>query len=380
MKVEQTIWTADNGWKSDTKSSLKAKANLVIAFGQREILAENARFNELKEQFPNATILMGSTSGEIVGTQVQDGSIVASAVQFDKTQLQSARVNIKDFTNSIEAGKALVNLFPKENLRHIFVLSDGQFVNGTDLIHGVNSELPPNVSVTGGLAGDGAQFQKTLVGINNAPSEGEIVAVGFYGDGLKIGYGSMGGWDAFGPERKITKAEANVLFELDNSPALELYKTYLGDKAAELPASGLLFPLVVWDEATKQQSVVRTLLAVDEGKQSMTFAGNLPEGGTAQLMKANFDRLVDGASLAAEKSFEEVGTFEPELALLVSCVGRKLVLGQRIEDEVEAVQNIVGKKAKLTGFYSYGELAPNKFGEPCNLHNQTMTVTLLSEK
>jgi len=379
MKLEQKSWTESSGWKAVGKGSLKAKAQLVLAFGQRELIANSARYDELRASFPNALILMGSTSGEIIGSQVQEESIVATGIQFEKTTLQTHTVNIGDFANSKEAGIALAKGLPSEGLRHVFIISDGGNVNGTDLIEGVNSALPPNVSVTGGLAGDGAKFQQTLVGLNEVPLEKRIAAIGLYGEALKIGYGSMGGWDPFGPERRITKSEANVLFELDDKPALELYKTYLGDKASELPGSGLLFPLVVKSADGETSTVVRTLLNIDEGNQSMTFAGNMPTGSSAQLMRANFDRLIDGATNAANNSFDKVGTFEPELAILVSCVGRKLVLGQRIEEEVEAVQNVVGKNTKMTGFYSYGELAPDKAGDACLLHNQTMTVTFLSE-
>jgi len=376
MKIEQRIWEGD-AWKG--KASLKNKANLLLAFGHRETIENPDRYAELKELYPNARIVIASTSGEIHGTQVNDQTIIANAIQFDKTSVQTASVNIGDFTDSRAAGQALVSALPAEGLRHVLIISDGSGVNGTDLIGGVNASLPDGVSVTGGLAGDGAKFEKTLVGLDETPVPGRIAAVGLYGEALKVGYASMGGWDSFGPQRKITKATANVLYELDGKPALELYKTYLGEKAAELPGSGLLFPLNVSENDDMSHSVVRTLLAVDEGKQSMTFAGNLPEGGVAQLMKANFDRLVDGASTAAEKSFEEIGTFKPEFALLISCVGRKLILGQRIEDEVEAVQQVVGAKVPMSGFYSYGELAPDRFGEKCYLHNQTMTITLFSE-
>ena len=376
MKVEQRVWQ-DGAWKGRT--NLKNKANLVLAFGHRETIEDPARYADLKESYPNAHIVMGSTTGEIHGAQVNDKTIIANAIQFEKTALKTAYINIKDYADSRAAGKALAAALPTENLRHVLIISDGSNVNGTDLITGINETLPAAVSVTGGLAGDGAQFQKTLVGLDAAPEPGLVVAIGLYGEALKVGYGSMGGWDAFGPQRKITKATANVLYELDGKPALELYKTYLGDKAAELPGSGLLFPLNVSEQDDMRHAVVRTLLAVDEATQSMTFAGNLPEGGVAQLMKANFDRLVDGASTAAEKSFTEIGAFKPEFALLISCVGRKLILGQRIEDEVEAVQQVIGDKAPMSGFYSYGELAPDRFGEKCYLHNQTMTITLFSE-
>ena len=72
-----------------------------------------------------------------------------------------------------------------------------------------------------------------------------MVAVGLYGEHVKLGHGSKGGWDTFGPERIVTKSDGNVLYELDDKPALALYKEYLGDRAAGLPGSALLFPLAL---------------------------------------------------------------------------------------------------------------------------------------
>jgi hypothetical protein len=169
-----------------------------------------------------------------------------------------------------------------------------------------------------------------------------------------------------------------VLYELDEHSALDLYKTYLGDHAAQLPASGLLFPIVV-TEAQGSEGVVRTVLSVNEQDKSMTFAGGIPQGGTAQFMKTNVDDLVDGATAAAEASLTGLGGKRPELALLVSCVGRKLVMKQRVEEEVEAIRDIFGADAKIAGFYSYGELCPFTHGGECRLHNQTRTITALSE-
>jgi hypothetical protein len=126
--------------------------------------------------------------------------------------------------------------------------------------------------------------------------------------------------------------------------------------------------------------VVRTLLSVNENDQSMTFAGNMPENSYARLMKANFERLIDGAVDAAKASAETIKPFSTELAILISCVGRKLILKQRIEEEVEGVCDILGKGATYTGFYSYGEISPFSKGGTCELHNQTMTVTALREE
>ncbi|NNN05175.1 MAG: hypothetical protein HKL90_04670, partial [Elusimicrobia bacterium] len=204
-------------------------------------------------------------------------------------------------------------------------------------------------------------------------------AVGLYGAQLKVGFSSRGGWDPFGPERLITRSRGNVLYELDGQSALELYKKYLGDHAGALPAAAVHYPLAL-RTAEGETSVVRTVLAVDEREQSMTFAGDVPEGTYARLMKANFDRLIDGASGAAGDCREAMGATPAELALLISCAGRKMVLGQRIEEEVEAVREVLGPSTTLGGFYSYGEIAPFAGGARCELHNETMTITTLSER
>ncbi len=260
------------------------------------------------------------------------------------------------------------------------VFSDGLRVNGTALVKGLNDNLPSSVSVTGGLVGDGADFKKTVVGLDRTATEGNVVLVGFSGKSLKIGYGSFGGWDAFGIQRVITKSSGNVLYELDRKPALELYKTYLGDKATGLPGTGLLFPLRLHIEHDTNTEVVRTILGINESDQSMTFAGDMPQGATVTLMKANFERLIDGASKAGTMSVEPIGSAAADLAILISCVGRKLVLKERVEEEVEAVRSTIGQKPAITGFYSYGELCPTAASDKqCRLHNQTMTITTLRE-
>jgi hypothetical protein len=231
--------------------------------------------------------------------------------------------------------------------------------------------------LTGGLAGDGDRFQQTLVLWDGSPEPDQIAVLGLYGDRIKVGFGSLGGWDAFGPERLVTRSAGNILYELDGQPALALYKKYLGEHARNLPASGLLFPLSLRNAAGG--SVVRTILGVNEAEHSLTFAGDLPQGGHVRLMKANVDRLIDGAVGAAQTSYAAMGKTSPELALLISCVGRKLVLKQRIEEEVEGVQEILGQETVLAGFYSYGEISPFNPSVACELHNQTMTITSLSE-
>ncbi len=379
MKIQQKKYSRADGWKTIRGDNFDpVLCNLVLVFSSREILSDAAIYISIKNDFPNAQILLNSTAGEIIDTEVNDETISLTAIAFEKIKIKTAVTQIEKMKNSFEAGKCLASSLDAEELKYVLVISDGQKVNGSELVIGLQEQLPVGTIITGGLAGDGGRFQKTLVGLNEAPVEGRIVAIGFYGNHLSVSFGSVGGWDSFGPERLITKSKGNILYELDGKPALGIYKTYLGQYADELPASGLLFPLRIRTD-NANNSLVRTILSVNTEEKSLAFAGNMPEGAYARLMKANFDRLIEGASDAAQNSMNNK-TLAPELALLISCVGRKLVLDQRIEEEVEVVRAIYGNKTAITGFYSYGEISPSFNFLKCELHNQTMTITTLTEE
>ena len=378
MKIEQKKFSKEKGWETLKNNFFDtASCNLVLAFGSTSIFENPVIYESIRENYPNADIVMNSTSGEIYDTQVNDDSISLTAICFEKTSIKTAYVQIDEMGNSRNAGKSLASALDPTQLRNVLLISDGQKVNGSELIQGLLECLPKNTIVTGGMAGDGSRFKKTFVGLNESPIEGRIVVIGFYGDSLSVSYGSVGGWDSFGPERLITRSDANILYELDGKPALDIYKMYLGEYANELPGSGLLFPLSI-RTADCDELIVRTILAVNEKEKSLTFAGNMPKGAYARLMKANFDRLIEGASNAAQHSMS-INSKKPDLAILISCVGRKLVLNQRIEEEVEEVRAIYGNDTAITGFYSYGEISPFNDNAKCELHNQTMTITTFDE-
>ena len=379
MKIEQLLWKASEGWEHLDEKDQSIKPNLVLFFGETSSLAEKQIYQELREKYPDANIVGCTSAGEILDDEVYDESIVVTAVEFEKTELQVTSLDVKAPEESYGAGLKLGKELQKQDLRGIMIVSEGLKVNGSELVRGVNEVIGDSVPITGGLAGDGPRFEETRVACNAEPQSGRIAAIGFYGDKILVGHGSMGGWDSFGPKRHVTKAKGNVLYELDSKPALQLYKEYLGDEAANLPGSALLFPLMVQAEDKEQLGIVRTVLAVEEAENSMTFAGDIPEGYVAQLMRANFERLIDGAGSAA-RGINEIPEHLTKLAVLVSCVGRKMILKQRTIDEVEAVQEVLGDNTAQIGFYSYGEISPHVETGHCELHNQTMTVTVLAEE
>ena len=376
MQIESVRWMPGDGW--NPRPDNLRDAQLVLVFASTSACARPELFDELTAAYPNAEIIGCSTAGEIFDTEVTDDSLSAAAIEFAGTTIACARVQIDGPTESFAAGAHLADALPKENLVHVLVFSEGLHVNGSELVKGLVASLPAEVTVTGGLSGDGHRFERTYVIWRGRPEQGSIVACGLYGSSIQVGYASLGGWDPFGPERLVTRSDCNILYELDGRSALELYKQYLGEHAADLPASGLLFPLSL-RTSPDDPPVVRTILAVNEEEQSMTFAGDLPTGAYARLMKANFDRLIDGAAGAARVSQEALG-HAPDLALLISCVGRKMVLQQRVEEEVEGVRDVVGERTVLTGFYSYGEISPFTPSARCELHNQTMTITTFFER
>lgn len=373
MKLLQTLLLPSLEWKNDAGSLAPADAELVFAFGIREIIESPDIYQELKARFPTARIAIASTSGNLADQIIDDSGVLCTALRMEKSRTRAVEANLSSHADLESLCAHLADELSAEDLRHVFVLSDGGQVNGTELSDTFNTKLPPQVTLSGGLAGDSTAFSKTVVGLDSVPTSGTIVAIGFYGD-VEMAFGSAGGWSGFGPERLVTKSVGNCLYELDGQPALQLYKTYLGSQAAGLPASALRFPLRV-SLGENIPPVVRTILSIDEAAMTMTFAGDVPEGAKVQLMRASYEDLIDGAQSAAEQA-ELAGA---ELVLCVSCVGRRILLGQRTEEELERVRAVFGEFPVVSGFYSYGELVPSGHLLNSQLQNQTMTITSMRE-
>ncbi len=376
MHTEVISCDLERGW-SGPFPDLDGPSTQVTIFGGSCFLDDPSPIDEIRAAYPNARIIGCSTAGEILQDTLLDDSLTVAISRFERTQLRSCCVPVPNAERSYQAGREIAKELAAPDLRAVFVLSDGLNVNGTTLVNGLNDGLGDEVVVTGGLAGDGSRFERTWITCNKHITSGAATAVGYYGDHVHVRHACKGGWDPFGPERVVTKSEGNKLFELDGRPALSLYKEYLGELAAGLPATALLFPLAVM-RAGEDRTLVRTILAVDESDNSMTFAGDIPENASAQLMRGNFDRVVEGAAGASEL-LKGQGEVRPgSICFAISCVGRRLMLKHRAEEELEEVLRRLPEGTCQTGFYSYGELSPI-VGAKCELHNQTMTLTLISE-
>lgn len=352
---------------------------LVFVFAAPALLADGALARQLAAALPGATIVGASTAGEIASSGVSDGGVVLTAVQFDRVHCRAFGERLHDNADSFAAGKRLAQRIDLAGLRAVLVLAPGVDVNGSALIRGLQERLPDGVALSGGLAGDAGAFERTYTLLDALVDDRLVAAVAFYGDYCVVSHGSYGGWEPFGPARKVTRCSGNELFELDGEPALAIYERYLGDYVADLPAAGLLFPFELLTNDLSGTGLVRTLLSVDRERGSLTLAGDIDPNGYVRLMHAGTDALVDGAQRAAEAA-NEGAVAAPSLALLVSCVGRRLVMGPRADEEVEAVSEVFGRGTVLAGFYSNGEISPRLGRCESGLFNQTMTITCLGER
>jgi len=376
MKVASYLFNKE--WNKPLQQELNSKNTLVVLFGSSETAGFIQALDDITNIFSDAIIMGASSAGEIYQDEIYDNTLSVVVMKFEKTLLRASKHYAITPQTSYESGIHLAKELYLSDLAALFVLSDGLNANGSQLTQAIASIIPASIPVTGGLAADSDRFEYTWIMVDGKPQSGFVCAVGFYGEDVRVVHASKGGWDRLGLERIVTKSENNILYELDNMPALEIYKKYLGDKAEGLPATGLLFPLELKAKHDSDESKVRTILAVNEEENSITFAGDIPEGSHVTLMKANYNRIIDGASQAAESLDLCDYNKEPLVCIAISCVGRRLVLKSRVEEELEAILDVLPENTHQVGFYSYGEISPLASGK-CDLHNQTMTLTVIWE-
>lgn len=377
MRVQQVILTTSPDW-APLEALRVLDPDALLVFGAVSWFERSGLYPVLRERFPRACLLGCSTAGEISREGVSSGGCVVTALKFDRTRLRCITLPVSRMEDSYPTGQGLGQALAAPDLQAVLVYGPGVAINGSALVAGMTQGLGRSVPITGGLAGDDGAFERTWVMGDDGVSDRNAVALGLYGNSLLLGHGSYGGWLPFGPARRVTRVQGNVLQELDGEPALTIYKRYLGDHARDLPASGLLFPFLMEGTSSSAGGLIRTILGVDEPSGSLILAGEVPQGAQLKLMQASTDRLIDGAEHAAEAALALAPPAD-ELAILVSCVGRKLVMGSRVDDEVEAVGDVLGPRPVLTGFYSNGEICPLGGAGPCQLHNQTMTITTMAE-
>lgn len=380
MLVHRYRWSPTAGWTTPLPATPDRAPQLVLSFGHVDA-APAEWFTEVRTQWPAAEHVYCSGGGQINDGSVSDEDTIVTVIEFAEATVHTVlRTGVEISCSAAvgtDIGRALADV---PALSHVLVFAEGISLNAAKFIHALNDELPSNVKISGGLASNGLELSRTVVGLNDPPSSGCVVAVGLAGPSIVTATGSVGGCELFGPERIVSRADAATVYELDGENALEVYKRYLGSFAAELPGIALLFPLAVWEQVDGPLSV-RSILAIDESVGALRFGGDIPEGSIVRLMRGTTDRLIDGAASAARLANDLDGV-EASLTLCVSCIGRRAVMRSRVEEELDEVVS-ASQGSPVVGFYSNGELAPPTDGREharAVLHNHTMTVTSIGER
>ena len=378
-----TFETLNNEISIPGAKNATSPPDLIVLFCDTDVLANSTIPQKLQLAFPKAKVVGCSTGTSVVGSHLNDKAISGIAIGFESSRVEIASCEIISPKDSFKVGSQLGNELRGQDLVCVFVLSEGLNINGSDIVNGMLSVIGSKISIFGGLAGDGARFGKTIVIENGQSVENRVIALGLYGKKLAVSHGSDGGLLDFGGEWEITKSDGNIMMELDGKNAYETYCEKLGDKAKDLPSSGLLYPLKIWHPDYVQHDIVRTLLSVDAQNGTLTFAGDVPKGWRAALMFGSKQDLVLGAQSSTIKAIENFKIanpgVRPQVCFMVSCVGRRLLLDEDTKDEVETVLRLLPKDIGFLGLYSYGEIAPHKMTKLCSLHNQTLTLTLIGE-
>jgi len=357
-----------------------AAVQLVLVFGAPRFFEHPRLLAALRRAFGAAPLLGCSTAGEIGDDGVGDDGCVITTLRLRSTQLFEATTRLAAMADSYDAGVRLGAQLAPHGVKAVIAFAPGVAINGSALVDGLGAGLGATTPVSGGLAGDSGSFVRTWTLGSNGVSTDEVVAIGLRGADLEFSHGSFGGWKAFGPVRRITGCAENVLTGIDGEPALDVYERLLGEHAAGLPATGLRYPFAIFDTERKEFGPIRTILGVDRARRSLTLAGAVQPASFLMLMHATHGQLVDGARAAAGAARKMRAPSGDTLAILVSCIGRKLVMADRIGDEIAAVRGELGARATLAGFYAYGEIGPFRDGATCLLHNQSMTTVWLGER
>jgi hypothetical protein len=374
MKVNKLPVVVDG--QSFALSGVDESIDLVLYFGGPSAIKDSENFQKLRESYPKAVVSRCSGGGVINYDVFSETDLTGIAIDFDSTSVRFSGHTIADESESGRIADSVYEQLKASDLRGILVLADGLNFNGTLFTRTLREKCGKNVPIIGGMASDGAAFKETWVCANDIPGTKRVACIGFYGTNTRILTGSDGGWSKFGPDRTITRAEGNVLYEMDGEPALALYKRYLGYEAKNLPASGLLFPLSIYQEDAPNHALTRTIIGIDEEKQSLIFAGDIPQGWKTRLMTSSNDELCEGAENAAKATRYN---HEAGFAVGVSCIGRRLFMDDSVESEIAAVNSVFGGKLPFIGFYSNGEICPHGDSGFSDLHNQTMTLSVFQE-
>lgn len=328
-------------------------------------------FNEKKVEIFGST-----TAGEIIDSEVIEQSTVVMLLDINST-------HYKLFSEASDNTYKVANdlgLFAKASLTNpsVLVISSGLTIDAEQIIKGF-MDVDKTVPLYGGLAGDDLTMKGSFVFSNHFETSTGLIGLVVDGDKINVQGLATSGWDNIGIEKTITKSEGNIVYTIDDEPAVDVFVKFFQftesvDNTAEIIAQNFAqYPLQLTKE--NGNTVLRAPLMVDIDSRALIFAGGIPQGSKVKFsVQPGFDLI--------EKTTERISALKPvmpeaDALIMFSCKARHMALGPMTGDEADMIRGIWNKP--LIGFFTYGEIGTAK-DSVCDFHNETCSMVILKEK
>jgi len=317
----------------------------------------------VSSNIPQAKIIGATSHTNIIDNRVYQNSIISISL-FETTKVETFIADNQG--DSYQLGLDLANRFKDfEDIKSIISFGDGLNINGDRFLDGLSTM--GDIPISGGLASDIKKFTNTYVFSENGITENGAVVAILYGDDLIVNSLYNFGWEVIGKELVVTKSIGNRVYEIDNTPIIDIYKKYLGSRIEKLlPKTAIEFPLILKENGV----LVGRAVLKRHSDNSLSFAGDIKEGSVVQFGYGNMEQII-------KKKYDNIHTileYPMESIFIYSCVARLNLFQDEINKDIEPYNQM----ASVSGFFTFGEFFYNL--DRAILFNETKTILFLSEK
>ncbi len=366
------------------QSMIQPTADLLLVFASVRFDPEPL-LKGIGSVFLEAPLVGCSTAGEILTEGPSRRSVVVMAIRSDSLRIATG-LSMGIRKNPLQAGRDLATRISQSKLPNphgLLIFPDGLTGNVAEVIRGIQDVLGLSFPIVGGSSADDFAFDRTYQFFHGQVFTDAVAGILLAGP-IALGIGARHGWHPLGKPRRVTRASANIVREMDKQSAVNLYETYFGKAAASLKTERLadmsiLYPLGM-PIPGEEEYLLRNVLRVDPD-DSIVYAGEVPEGSEVRLMMGSKQKALEAARLAAEQAVRSIAPQTPRLGLVFSSCSRERLFGRRAPEEIASIRRTLGNNVPLVGFYDYGEQAPltaTQFHGRSYFHNESVVVVALS--
>lgn len=366
-----------------TSDGFKPTLAIVFISVKQDIEAISKLLNEKGIQIFGAT-----TAGEFIDGDIEEGSIVMMLIDMNPAYFKVEFLETTVQTTIEDTKKLGVIAKNTFNNPALIIATGGIFIDGDQIMEGIiegfgksTSSQDSELTVFGGMAGDDLIAEKPLVFTNGNCTDNALIALIIDKDHIDVRGIASCGWKAIGTTKTVTKSEGNIVYTIDDKPALDMLMKYLGVDVEQEANNGIVAFLNSWYyplqlERDNGDIVIRATRFANSENRSLICTGSVPQGSKIKFaFPPEFDAI---ETVVAEcESIKDNDQQKADALIMFSCVSRHLSFGALIKEEIEQVQNLW--KAPLVGFFTYGEYGRSKIGNN-EFHNNACCMVALTEK